>query len=507
MGNFNVLVEPWIPVLYKSGERKELGILKLLQEAPIIKKIANDSATEKIAIIRLLTAFLSDAYSLNTRREKYQLFSEGGFSETKINDYIDKCINEFGASFDLFDDKRPFMVQKYDPSIDDQKNYKSARYLCLPTYSANTPLHFNHNDEKKFLGMTPASALRNILSLYLFSTAMVHGYPSSVNNTPPLYYAPEGDSLFEQLVMCMQSIGELMNNSLNAIPAAWNDDHVVGKGKEVTNVSFVSAMTFRTRRIVIIQGNDGLIHNCYYMPGDDFRGNGLWRDPFVAYFKKTDGTYGTIKPDEKIDLWRNIGNITASGKAADTIQPRVLLPIHNESMMKVYSVGVVTNQALLIQTICDSISVPEKIMSDEYLADELRADMNLAEQILRTLNASKDIHGVWKGTFSNMHHVVNELQTQYLSIIHSELFSCYLTNVANADTESFTWKNDLRYEFRKLMGKAVNEVCNYAERMCTDWREIKFMEIDLSVFRHYVYGDLDKFYKAEKEGEGNGRNE
>ena len=50
-----------------------------------------------------------------------------------------------------------------------------------------------------------------LLASYLFCTATVQGYPSSVNNAPCLYVLIHGDNLFETLVLSTFSIKEAGN--------------------------------------------------------------------------------------------------------------------------------------------------------------------------------------------------------------------------------------------------------------------------------------------------------
>lgn len=174
---FNVLLEPWIPVTLCDGTVTECGIYQTLENASKIEKIRDDNPLEKVAIMRLLTAFLTDAYHLNSKRDRQQLYENHYFDMNIIKAYVDNCQKKYGASFNLFDSKRPFMVQAYDKAIDQEKTLKSAANLCLTIQSGNNPLHWRHTDESHFEGLTPGQALRSVLALYTFSPAMSGGYP------------------------------------------------------------------------------------------------------------------------------------------------------------------------------------------------------------------------------------------------------------------------------------------------------------------------------------------
>lgn len=481
MSSFNALDEPWIPVLTHEGKAKEVGIREAIYHASDYSKIREEDPLQKIAIIRLLTAFLSDAYHLESRSDRRKLLEKGSFDQEVIERYICHCVDDCGASFDLFDETRPFMVQKYD--ADKDVTVKSAANICVTAPSANNPLHFVHIEHANFKGLTPAQALRSVLSTYLFAPAMSGGYPSSVNNTPPVYYAPSSPTLFEQLVMCMRSTRELGNISLDSVPASWNSSERVFSGKKISEVSFLSAMTFESRRIVLIQDEDGKIRKCYFSPGIDFKGNDLWKDPFVSYVKNKDGKFITVKPQEGRDLWRDVGNITA---ARSSIPPSVLYPLREDRNENVFSVGLITNQALMVQVLVDQILIPQKLMEDEDLSDQIVADMSLIESLFRKISAYKDSHGDWKGTFADVHDIVPDMQMIYLSETHNMLISRYFQEVADTDLNSEDWPEVLRKNLTEKLNHIIGDICQVAENHASSWKDIKQTEIALRNFRANV---------------------
>ena len=128
---FNVLTNSWIPIEYSNGMIDELGIMECLEKAHQIKSISNSKQYEKIAILRLLVAFVSDAYELKRSNDRKALFDSGIFDMDILQDYVDKSIREHGASFDLFDGNRPFMSYSFDPEIDNEETRLSAVYLHI----------------------------------------------------------------------------------------------------------------------------------------------------------------------------------------------------------------------------------------------------------------------------------------------------------------------------------------------------------------------------------------
>ena len=109
---FDVIAQPWIPVVDLQGERKELGILDVLTHAHELKRIQDSSPLVEYSVYRFLIVFLMDAFRPETEEDLQDYLSEEQFDPEVLNTYIAQCRAE-GVSFDLFDEKRPFMQSVY----------------------------------------------------------------------------------------------------------------------------------------------------------------------------------------------------------------------------------------------------------------------------------------------------------------------------------------------------------------------------------------------------------
>lgn len=56
--DYNLIEEPWIPVLFHNGKWERVGIRKALAEAGRIRQIAASNPMDRVAIIRFLLAVL-----------------------------------------------------------------------------------------------------------------------------------------------------------------------------------------------------------------------------------------------------------------------------------------------------------------------------------------------------------------------------------------------------------------------------------------------------------------
>ena len=204
MSHYNVLEEPWIPVIDLDGKRKMLGIMDTLAQAHQIKEISDTIPSYEYGVFRFLCAFLMDVYRPEEWGSIQDLYDRKSFDMGTIQDYIECCKKE-GVSFDLFDKKRPFLQTAYNEEYD--KNLVSVAALNIAMPSGNNHIHFEHRKEQE-QSMTYEEAARGLCALNLFCTAGAQGYPSTINGAPPIYFVYEGANLFESLVYSMVAVEE-----------------------------------------------------------------------------------------------------------------------------------------------------------------------------------------------------------------------------------------------------------------------------------------------------------
>ena len=118
--HFDLITEPWIPVVNGDDTISYLGIWDALQTASKSKGISDASPLVEFGLYRLLSVFLMDALRPEDQFELEDLENAGQFDMAKIQNYIEQCQAE-GASFDLFDPERPFLQSPYDKAWDKEK--------------------------------------------------------------------------------------------------------------------------------------------------------------------------------------------------------------------------------------------------------------------------------------------------------------------------------------------------------------------------------------------------
>ena len=308
MMKYDVLVEPWIPVLMLSGERKKLGLLDVLRQAHLILKIDGLNVMEEFSVYRFLILFVLSVYRPVYSDDISDIYDDECFDMDKVADYVSLCRRE-GVTFDIFDDQRPFLQSPYDSKLD-EGNIKPISVLDKTMPSGNNPIHFVPVLQEDSV-MTCDKAIRCLLSIYIFGLFGTGGYPFNINRIPPVYFLPKGKNLFSTLVLSLYPLGSLADDSDPLKLEIWRNPMVVCKDEKVVSVSPLYGMIFPCRRVTLIkEENSSVLRNCYFQPGLNFvNKNSGWRDSYVVYFHNHKNDVISLTPSIDKEMWRNIGTV------------------------------------------------------------------------------------------------------------------------------------------------------------------------------------------------------
>lgn len=388
---YSVLTEPVIPVETLAGNRKEVGMRDAFLHAHEYKDILGDTPLERYALLRLMVAFAMDMLHPEDVYDRQALFEAGQFDETVFDAYVAAC-ETAGPRFDLLDAAHPFMQSRYNPELD-QKAEKPVANLFHQLPRGNNHIFMDHRMEDTHC-VTMAQAFRGLCASYVFCTAGAQGYPSSVNNTPPIYVTVIGENLYETLILNMLSQQETGNISYGLGDVPWRGGCSIEPKSEAASVTMIGAQTWQPRRVTI-RTEDGVnVQTIAYQQGRNFRGNDLWHDPHVPQFKKKDNTMATVKPELGRALWRDVGTLVYDQNGGShACQPMTLQQLDslygNERPMwvKLRMVGLVTNQAQYTAWYEDELALPSTVLDSEY-GWLFRDDVDMIEDTQRTLGIS-----------------------------------------------------------------------------------------------------------------------
>lgn len=378
--SFNVLNEPWIPVLEADGRKNLYGIRNVFRHAHELKEISSVSPLEEFSVYRFLSVFLMDALRPKKTSSLSKLLRSGSFDMEQIEAYISLCESE-GVSFDLFDDKRPFLQSVYVKEWDREPKSISNLDCFLP--SGNNHLHFDHRRPTD-CAVPVEKAARLLLTVQQFCTAGAQGYPSGVNASPPYFGVVKADNLFETLVYTLLPT-QSIDIPFDEPPVIWRSRDAVVSKKEVGQTSWLRGMQFPARRIQLLSPEeDGLIHSVYLSQGENFVNKDSWTDPFVTY-RTLDTGRVPLRPNGEKPIWRSMNDIVGiSGNHASQLLTQYVR-ISDEPYARITLYGVETSQASYLDIMRHDIRFRTDISECDELIELLKRSVASAEQLARRI--------------------------------------------------------------------------------------------------------------------------
>ena len=376
--SFDVLQEPWIPVVTFEGETLEVGILDALLRSPEWKEIQDPSPMVEYSVYRFLIVFLMDALRPETPVDLEELLYAGQFDESAIQDYITLCHSE-GVSFDLFDPDRPFMQTSVDKNWDKQRKPVTTLDYTVP--NGNNHIHFDHR--RKHEVYDPGKAMRMLLTAQIFCTSAAQGYPSNVNGAPPWFSLVQGGNLFETLVRNMVYRDQI-KVPFDDPPVFWRNTAVVESKKAVAQTSWLYGMLFPARRIHLLPREDGTVAELYFSQGMNYLDPANWRDPHVTYWL-TQERRSNWKPKTEVAVWQNLANLIDTEHQCT---PQVLSNYKSsdsEAMVVLQLYGVATNQASYLQSEKCALRLPLGIVGNDVAEGFVQSFIDTAKLLATTV--------------------------------------------------------------------------------------------------------------------------
>ena len=382
---YNVLNEKWIPVTNMAGVFSNISLKEAILDAHQYRGLNETDSLLECALYRFLFTFVSDMVfcchsqdvDMTDLIEKY--LDAGSFSEDDFTKYVEKCHNE-GVSFDLFDEKKPFM-QNADYEYT-ENDIMSVATLCCRKASGSNKLFHDHEPEAA-ASISYEEALKHLIASSPF--AVPKGRAGGTNQfgaLPPLFAYVEGDSLFETLVANLIK-NEGNNRPLN-VPY-WRMNMKGVKSKEaIPPFSTYAAMMCPVRFVKLIPEN-GHINKIYYVIGYkiDKDREDILVDPYVMQIEKKDGEKFLFCPKVQSEVWKDISGVLDTKTAPAVINNYA--EVANELELKtiqviVYVTVMKNSKGTFAQTWKNQIRLPAEILeADNILLKTIKTAAERAE--------------------------------------------------------------------------------------------------------------------------------
>lgn len=460
MTTFDLITQPWIPVVNARGQTELMGLRDVLIRAHEFRALRDPLPTVEFGLHRLLVAVIQDIFHITDAAKLRALLDAGAFDPAAIDDYFTRWHDRF----DLFHPQHPFLQT---PGMNTEPA-KPLAGLLHPLPSGTNAQHFHHDHEDNF-GVSPAAAAGLLTTIAPFMTAGGAGLSPSINGAPPFYILILGNSLFETL--CLNTYaGDLSLARGNQTPPAWRDDRLLApqersKGEKLqrsTGASLLESLTWRPRRIQLIPGEGGccsltgrdapiLVRTMKFAAGAscDFS----WRDPAAAYALDDKDGARVLRPREARPIWRDTGPLALLNKddAHASDKARYERPFLMNQFEDLVAYRVVEKQDGLTLTVYglrtdmkmkifewqrERLSLPVPLVLQRTFHRVAQEEINTAGEVARALYVSIKMAypREGKGSDKAFASLIADAERAFWHALHSE-YQTLLNNLGQLDPE------------------------------------------------------------------------
>ncbi|MDR1822083.1 MAG: type I-E CRISPR-associated protein Cse1/CasA [Oscillospiraceae bacterium] len=323
MSEFNLLDEPWIPVLDTNGTQRELSLTDVFRQADKIAAITSELPTLDAALLRLLLAIMhaSLARSVQDYAEAIDLWRElweNGLPAEEICAYLERWRDRFW----LFDDERPFgQVSFAEPPENVVFTAKDVSQLNGSISDGNTPNVFSGRTGSQRNTLIYAEAARWLLHLNSFDVApagappkppklLVKGYGLGWLSQIGLLWL-NGENLFQTLMFnfvlkdCSESKPQWeINDKLT--------ETSIQRVQLIPPDNLAELYTIPWRRIKLVKSGN-VINGYELWGGCTIDTQNAFIEPMTMW-RGSDNAYKPILHDAKKQLWRDFSSLTVNKK-------------------------------------------------------------------------------------------------------------------------------------------------------------------------------------------------
>ena len=495
--DFNLCNEPWIPVLYVSGQTQEVSLKQLFDESNSIRKIHSGDATTDVAILGVAVVIFFRAV-LENKEEYGELYREpkkwiqnislGGSEQLYfVQDYLKK----YQDRFNLFDAERPFM-QVADLHTS-KGEVKPVSRLVLDSESE----YFSMRAEQALTSLSYAEAARYLVTVQAYDYSGIKsgavgdprvkggkGYPLGVGwygTTGKIIV--HGENLIETLLYCIDyeqllNVEKVKGKSHRialqdksvwerelpdtAAPRAYKGgDPTKYKDEPAPAAGMCEILTWQSRRVRLFPEN-GRVTGVLVSNGDKWFDRNTYTDPLTAYrFSKNQSTqtnpvWMPKAHSAERTLWRGVDALLMRLDSSQIKQDKPAPVIRQISSGKYFPAGakanvqlvgmVYGNQSAVIEgTIDESLSLELALLTEQGA----RISTTVRENIQITMDAAIAL-GQYAGNLLRAAGKEYEFRPSVTeSILHrmEDEFRSWLTDLSVSDdvsTQAAKWQSKVR---------------------------------------------------------------
>lgn len=313
---YDLLTEPWIPVIDEQGQPQKLGLIALFRQASQLREISHYNPLVVASVYRLCLAVLfrnTDAGAKQAFRDK---FYQGQFPAS-LFDYLEG--EHCKDAFDLFSEERPF----FQTAGFSKDKTTSVKKLSPEFATANNKTLFSHLHDNDDFALAPDEAALCLLVCQYFSlnggqsgSSNLYGKHKFFSNAPlvggAVFYI-KGANLYQTLVLNLfVSNQELLKNN----KPVWELPTPTSlKTQEMMGISHY--LSWQSRHVRLLPDEEGRVSQIYLAQGYE-NPNDMLFEPYFTYRVKKDGKgHVPLRLNFERDFWRDTLSVLGFASAED----------------------------------------------------------------------------------------------------------------------------------------------------------------------------------------------
>ncbi len=164
--SFDLVTQPWLPVVDLQGRPAEVGLADVLSRAHELRRIAGETPPMTAALYRLVLALAHRVYGPKDHDEWAELWKAEKLADTPAGERLWDYLKEHSAAFDLFHPERPFLQC---PALAELPLASVAKLVPYRATGNNVTL-FDHTTAQDRIMLSPAEAARWLVTVQAYDT-------------------------------------------------------------------------------------------------------------------------------------------------------------------------------------------------------------------------------------------------------------------------------------------------------------------------------------------------
>ena len=382
---FNLLHEPWLPVVDLHGVTRDVSLTELISDADQLGGITHEDPLVVIAAYRFVLAFLHRALEGPEETEEVAEWFEDGFPSDKIDEYSKRWENRF----DLFDGDHPFGQH---PGLPKDKWNDHWSRLPAARGSFNTNFLYSYDLRDKADNADPTSPREAVLQLMAHQHFALGGltkrFVTSAKASPfatACLTLVIGGNLRETLCLNLITYNERRNQEKPHWEAEPASLRALERGAVKPVQGLTESYTWAARSILLLPDEDGRITRMTYAEGFN-PGDSSYDDPMVCQILNQKGELYALGYREDRGLWRDLHSFVP-GKDEKTA-PQVVESAarllewveRDDQPLDFSSFGIVNNKAKISKVRQETLRLPPLALKTPSLRAKLESWTGQAQE-------------------------------------------------------------------------------------------------------------------------------